>query len=125
MKFALAGLLWLFIVFFLQLAGSLMMFWDFLSFFMVGALPLLIVFGRYGIATFVYTDAEHRNSVVKSYIQATIASGLFSFLVGVVVVLANTDAPEMMGPGFAVATISLLYSTLFSMTALIFGGLKI
>lgn len=114
------GVLWILAIIYLMLIGKLQIFWDAASWFGVLIPAVVITFGCHGWALISPGKQDLRKGVVSTFVKATVASGSFGFIAGLIVVCAHGEGLDVMGPGLAVASLSLLYAAAISMTALVF-----
>ena len=76
---------------------------------------LWVSLGVIGALLITKDPRQSRDEKLKIAAQAAWMSGIISFIVGLVAVLSNLDAPEMIGPNLAVALLSVLYAAIVSL----------
>ena len=76
---------------------------------------LWVSLGVIGALLITKDPRQSRDEKLKIAAHSAWMSGIISFIVGLVAVLSNLDAPEMIGPNLAVALLSVLYAAIVSL----------
>ena len=102
------------------------MYWDIPSLILVACLPFGVLFWakpqskNFSFRNLIFLrkttreQSEENVVIIRSMISGCYLGGIIGTVMGLVVIMANLSDPDKIGPGLAVAIITLVYSYLFA-----------